>query len=241
MNIYDDARPLRVDEIEATSATQVRVRINDELVSEYAEDMKNGAIFPPLVCFAEQGSSRYILADGFHRLAAAVRAELKEIPVKLHEGSLGDALDHALGANATNGARRSSADKRHAVQLALKDPRHQKLTLREVAELCVVSKSLVHDIKQEANQKAQAKKAGTTGKEEPDGNARPTRPPPTQEEIDKQSLLLACSVINGFTFTGYDAVTKLGLGDDEYKAMSNAADWLDSALAPMGEGNDEQD
>ena len=39
---------LNIDKIEATSKTQARFRLDPVSIDEYAEDMKNGDIFPPL-------------------------------------------------------------------------------------------------------------------------------------------------------------------------------------------------
>ena len=58
---------LELDNIEATAATQVRVRIDRGIVEEYTEALMNGAQMPPLHVFREEGSQRNILADGFHR------------------------------------------------------------------------------------------------------------------------------------------------------------------------------
>lgn len=232
------------DEIEATGATQVRVRISPELVQDYQEALSNGAIFPPIICFAEEGSERYILADGFHRLQAHLNFGAEAIQVEMHDGGVGEALDYALSANEGHGARRTSADKRHAVQMALKDPRHKDRSIRDIADLCRVSKSLVHDIKQEQNKdKRQVSEKDSKGNKEPAaGNERQTREPPSQEEIDKAELMEACGVINRFPYSGAEAIDRMGLGPDEYQTLNNAADWLDGALAPMGtEGFDGED
>jgi hypothetical protein len=236
----DSVITLPVNEIEATSATQVRVRIDPVAVAEYAEALTNGAIFPPIVCYAEEGSERYILADGFHRLAAYTEAGIDEIEVELRQGGMGEALDFALGANSQHGIRRTSADKRHAVMMALKDPRHKKKTLRDIADLCRVSHETVRYLKQEKNQEKRVSKIDKPPAKEPaDGNEQKNvRPAPTQEEIDKRDMLDACNVINSFPYTGYDGVSKMELDSDDYKTMSNAADWLDSALAAMGEQDD---
>ena len=60
-----DEIELPINEIEATAATQVRAKIDPEVVDEYAAAMKRGDKFPRGVVFSERGSHRYILADGF--------------------------------------------------------------------------------------------------------------------------------------------------------------------------------
>ena len=63
---------LRCDQIEATDATQVRTKLSKEAIDDYCEAIKNGAQMPPVDVYAEKGSKRYIMADGFHRLYGTV-------------------------------------------------------------------------------------------------------------------------------------------------------------------------
>ena len=144
---------LAIDQIEATAGTQVRVKIDEKVVNEYAEAIKDGAMFPPLVVFAPKNSQRYILADGFHRLRAAIKVDRKTVGVKIKEGGVHEALHYALGANAEHGLRRSNDDKRNAVMLAFKDPNYDDWSLRQIADLCRVSHILVKNMKAEQNQK----------------------------------------------------------------------------------------
>ena len=112
---------LHPEMIEATAATQVRTKLHKDLIDAYCEDIKNGAIMPPIVVFCEKGAERWILADGFHRLYAHIHAEKDEIEVTIHEGGRHDALIYALGANACHGLRRTNADKINAVKMALRE------------------------------------------------------------------------------------------------------------------------
>jgi hypothetical protein len=225
---------LPIAEIEATASTQVRVRIDPNTIDEYADDMKNGHIFPPVVVFAEAGSERYILADGFHRLAAAQKAKLTEIGVVIKEGGLHEALMAALEANAGNGLRRTNADKCHAVEMALKDPFLSGLPLREIAEVCRVSHELVRTIKQGQNKKTEpAAKVSTDDKESAGENVLATKTPPTQDEVDKAEFMAAVKVILSFPYTGLSAIEHMYLGRDELHDIDLAADWMDSCATGL--------
>ena len=52
---------------------------------------------------------------------------------------------YSLGANQSNGLRRTNADKRHAVELALKE--FPKLSDRAIAEMCGVSQPFVSEFR----------------------------------------------------------------------------------------------
>lgn len=219
---------LAIDQIEASAGTQIRVKIDDAVVKEYAEAIGAGAIFPPIVVFAPKNSQRYILADGFHRLAAVKLLEKQTIGVEVKEGGTHEALSFALSANAAHGLRRSNADKRNAVMMALKDPNYDDWSLRQIGDLCHVSKDLVASIKSDLNK----------GEDEKTVKPRPRKEPPTQEQLDRKEFLGALATIKSFPYSGRLAWDKLQLmGDmddvefvygwlgeviDEHKAQENS-------------------
>lgn len=108
---------VQLDTVAFDAGTQIRAAIDQQVVSDYAEAMTNGATFPPIVLFHD--GNRYYLADGFHRFMAAQRNQFREIEADVRAGTKDDALWFALGANKQNGQRLNEADKRHAVLLAL--------------------------------------------------------------------------------------------------------------------------
>lgn len=113
--------------------------VQEEVAEEYAELMKGGTAFPSVDVYEEGG--RYFLADGFHRLIAALKAGKQTITANVHQGGRLDALKAALGANETHGLRRSIEDKRFAVGKALTE--FSDLSDRAIAELCHVSPTSV--------------------------------------------------------------------------------------------------
>jgi hypothetical protein len=138
-------KKLKLSEIVTDAGTQVRAGLNEATVTDYAEALAEGAKFPPVIVFHD--GSRTIAADGFHRIHAAVRNGATQIESDIRKGSKSDALKFALGCNAHHGLRRTNADKRHAVELALKE--FPNLSDRALAEICIVSDHLVGDIRRE--------------------------------------------------------------------------------------------
>lgn len=108
---------VRLDSIAFDAGTQIRAALDQQVVTDYAEQMTSGATFPPIVLFHD-GNQHY-LADGFHRFMAAQRNHFRDIDADVRAGTKEDALWFALGANRTNGKRLTESDKKHAVLIAL--------------------------------------------------------------------------------------------------------------------------
>src|SRR5690606_11458890 len=107
-------KELQLSKIVAEGTTQAR-QYDEALAQRYAEAMKDGAVFPPVVVFAN-GSS-YYLADGFHRIGAAKANKLSAIRAEIRQPMDGEsaqrsAILYAVGANDEHGQNRTSADKR---------------------------------------------------------------------------------------------------------------------------------
>ena len=223
---------LSTDNILASAATQVRKKLDKDTIDQYTEALGNGAIFPPLVVFAEQDSDRYILADGFHRHHAYVNAEIGIIEVEVHEGGLHEALLWALQANDEHGLRRTNADKVNSVEMALKDPEISTLQIIQIADICRVNERTVRRIRDDMDLNiGKRKKSNKKGKgEDPDPkDVRPTRPAPTQAEAERDELRAALSAIKAFPYGGEDAI-KLDLNKDDTADLEYAAAWCSHAV-----------
>lgn len=161
-----NTQSIKLSDIVTTRGTQIRAKIDAEAVGEYADAMTDGAKFPPVVVFHD--GIDYVLADGFHRVMAASRNGFKDILAEIHKGTKADALKFALGANTTHGIKRTNADKRRSVVLAL--AQWPKLSDRELAKICAVSDHFVGSVRKEstANEsqlKEPATRIGRDGKE----------------------------------------------------------------------------
>lgn len=125
------------------AGTQTRNIVNEGTVKEYANVMSDEAVFPPIIVYKE--GEIYYLADGFHRVRAAQQIGLKELDADVRQGTRKDALKFALGANDKHGLRRTAIDKRKCVDIALAE--FGELSDRQIADICVVSKTLVLEVR----------------------------------------------------------------------------------------------
>lgn len=240
-------RKLRLDNIEATAATQVRVRLDRGIIDQYTQDVKDGAAFPPIDVYCEPNSERYILADGFHRHRAFVNAEREEIGCYIHEGGLKEALIHALGANSEHGHRRSNADKRHAVEMALKDPEISQLQQQEIADICRVHTRTVRRIQNDILSKDSSN--GDDRTKSGDDDAPETHKPEdhtrdsgdvSQQQVETDELRQALKMITVLPYPGEDAPERLLLDDDLISDAEHVSVWLASLVLQARKNHEEE-
>lgn len=141
-------KTINIKTIRANGGTQSRVEINNEIVTEYAEAIKAGAEFPPVVVFND-GVDNW-LADGFHRFHAHNRAGKTSIAADVRTGTLRDAKLFSFGANGRHGQRPTNADKRKSVSEMLADSEWASWSQHKIAETCGVSVSFVSKMVHEA-------------------------------------------------------------------------------------------
>jgi len=161
---------------------QLRECLSEDVVSEYAEAMRNGAVFPPVTAFFD-GKKTY-LADGFHRVEAAQRAGFREIDADVRKGDYFAAEAFACGANSVTP--RSAETKKRCV-LRLWEHRKEHFgkddpSDREIANLSKLPRSTVKTIISELANVGQLilpkTVTGIDGKTR--ARALPTRPPTRQ-------------------------------------------------------------
>lgn len=138
-------KKLNLNAIRIDGGTQSRVEINMEAVADYAEAVKVGIEFPPVVVFHD-GVDHW-LADGFHRYHAHKQAGKASIHAEVRDGTARDAILHSLGANCTHGLRRTNADKRKAVSAMLSDGEWSAWSDRKIADACGVSQPFVSGLR----------------------------------------------------------------------------------------------
>lgn len=112
--------------------------------------------WPPLKV-AKRGN-RFILLDGFHRLAAAQNLKLATVQVTVVEATEEqDLRDIAFGLNAVHGSPLSLTDRRaHAAWLLRKNPNSSD---REIGRRCGLTQPTVAKVRQELEQQAQIEPA----------------------------------------------------------------------------------
>jgi hypothetical protein len=147
----DGRAPARVDSIPLSrikdGGAQMRVEMRIETVNDYANDMLNGVVFPPVIVFHD--GNDFWLGDGFHRVEASRKIGRETIVAEIRKGSARDAILHGVGSNASHGLRRTQADKRRAVERLLKDPEWARWSDRKVAEVAKVDHKTVGTIRRE--------------------------------------------------------------------------------------------
>ena len=112
---------LAIQTIRRDGGTQPRVAKDWETIYDYADLMTAGVKLPPVTVFYD--GSDYWLADGFHRVEAALSANLTEVDADVNQGTLSDAQWFSFSANQSHGLRRSNDDKSRAVKAALAHPK----------------------------------------------------------------------------------------------------------------------
>lgn len=158
--MYADKRsdqPIELDTLRLDGGTQPREAYDEQVLSEYADRMElddrgfvvdpQGQAWEPIVLYDDD--EHLWLADGFHRVRAARSKGLTSFQARIIVGNQRDAIKYSLSANARHGLRRTSSDKRRAVQRALTDDEWGAYSARALAELCSVSDFLVRQVRQE--------------------------------------------------------------------------------------------
>ena len=131
------------------SDIQPRAQLNLFIIDEYAQAMRDGASFPPVIVFHD--GAVYWLADGFHRVNAARQLGLVDIEADIKEGSRRDAVLYSVSANTMHGIRRTNEDKRRAVMTLLQDNEWGRWSDSEIARQCSVSHTLVQNLRPSCN------------------------------------------------------------------------------------------
>ena len=177
-----------VEKIRIDCGTQSREKIDQQVVSDYAVALKEGAKFPAVVVFHD--GLDYYLADGFHRYLSHVQAGRTEIEAEVKNGTLRDAILYSLSANDSHGLRRTNADKRKSVMTLLEDDEWKQWSSSEIARACKVSHVFV--IKLRKDDKPEVVKVTRNGKVS-ERKAEYEKPPevtPQDERDDALQILL---------------------------------------------------
>lgn len=218
------ATKVAIKDIINDGGTQMRASLNFETVSEYAEAMMAGVLFPPITLYYD--GETYWLADGFHRLQAwksiyqvagsAGTYDPAEVPAIVHAGTRRDAILHAAGANANHGLRRTNEDKRRAVEVLLRDPEWSQWSDRVIAEACAVSNKFVSSLRNKmtvnGTQSPTERKGadGRTINTQNIGSNRPA-PAPARRTLDTWIMQSIVETVRAKIYGDLDLKTESGL------------------------------
>lgn len=137
-----------VSELVLDERCQARADVDHEAVTEYRDAYAAGVALPEPKVFMVSGKA-YVV-DGYHRVPAAILAKKAWLKCEVvGEGTIEDAVWYAAGVNQAHGVRRTNADKRRAVRLALETPTGAEQSSAALAKHIGVSDKLVTLVREE--------------------------------------------------------------------------------------------
>ena len=135
-------REIPLDDLVLDPNLNLRDRLDDFTVERYADSWDR---LPPITVY--NIDDRLLVADGFHRHAAAVMLGKRTIRAEIIEGTFTDALDFVSSVNLFHGLPLTRAERRRAVEVKLK--LHHDWSDRRMAEELAVSRELVAKIRRQ--------------------------------------------------------------------------------------------
>jgi ParB-like chromosome segregation protein Spo0J len=135
-------REVPLDDLVLDQSLNLRDRLDDFTVERYADSWER---LPPITVYDVEG--KLLVADGFHRHAAAVMLGKRTIPAEIVVGTMTEALDFVASVNLFHGLPLTRAERRRAVEVKLK--LHHDWSDRRMAEELAVSRELVAKIRRQ--------------------------------------------------------------------------------------------
>ena len=132
---------IKLSAIRLDGGTQARAALDQSVVMEYSENMKEGDKFPNIIVFMD--GSTYWLADGFHRYFARKANGETEIECDVKEGTQRDALLYSFGANGGRGLKLNHEDVRSIITRMLQDDEWKSWSDTQIAKHIGTSKMTV--------------------------------------------------------------------------------------------------
>jgi hypothetical protein len=159
-----EIRELPLHDIILDPNLNLRDRLDQDTVDRYVEAWNR---MPPVTIFEVDGN--YLLADGFHRHAAAVVLNRRAIPAEVIKGTFEEAMDFVAGANLHHGLPLTRAERRRAIEVKLR--LHHERSDRHLAEELSVGRELVAKVRKQLVDSGQIeageKRIGADGKSYP--------------------------------------------------------------------------
>jgi ParB-like chromosome segregation protein Spo0J len=189
-----------IKSLTADLSLQIRGGINPKKVQQYQQIIREQELMDPVDAFYEEPISdktKFLLADGFHRVMAYEGVGTEKIPCRLHVGTHADALRFTLKENGHHGAQLTNAEKRSACEKAVLDAEVSALTDKQISAMIGCSPTLVGLIrrgesKQETSKKRTSRVTSIQATESPapksaaGENRKAGDVPPTKAKILKQ-------------------------------------------------------
>jgi hypothetical protein len=165
-----------LDDLVLDPALNLRDKLDDDTVTRY---MDAWGRMPPVTVYDVEG--RLLLADGFHRHAAAVTLGKRTIAAEIVVGSFAEAMDFVAGANLFHGLPLTRSERRRAIEIKLR--LHHERSDRHLAEEMSVGRELVAKIRRQLIESKEIP-AGAT-RLGADGKTYPSLPKSAHEHLPK--------------------------------------------------------
>ena len=137
-----------LSEITVDPAIQIRTKADEAVVERYRAIIREQGRMESIHLFSEDGlAGPLVLADGFRRVAAYAAEKVDAVPAKIHKGGHSEALEFAIHQNCHHGTPTTNADKRHAAEMAVTDPKLGNYSDKHLAYLIGVSTTLIGDVR----------------------------------------------------------------------------------------------
>jgi hypothetical protein len=215
-------KAIKLSDITIDGGTQQRVKINTEVVQEYAESMRCGHKFPPVTLFFD--GAQYWLADGFHRYHASREAELLDVLAEIHDGTSRDARLFSAASNSAHGLRRSNDDKRQSVLVLLLDSEWSQWTNVDIAKHCHVSHTMVNKLRGEI--------AGN------DGTEKAAKKPKKEKPAERETVSHPTPEANKDAGVNSELPKKEATEDENYDPKQDEIQEMQHAIADLGAENE---
>jgi hypothetical protein len=163
-------KKLKLSDIRIDCGTQPRIKLDLDLVKDYAEKMRDGVVFPPVDVFFD--GSEYMLSAGFNRYHATKSNGHTEIECNIINGTLRDAQLHAWKSNNKHGKPLTAEEVRAIIRKMLEDEEYGAWSNNKIAKDLHVSSMTVGRVRiamQEEKKEAKPKKRKYQDK---DGNEK---------------------------------------------------------------------
>ena len=171
---------LNISEITIDKDFQIRAEIDNPTVQKYVELLSENVRFPPLDVWETDG--KYILIDGFHRIAAMKEAGYVECEVSVYSGTKTQAMVQAARSNRSHGRPLTASDLRSTIAKLIECDRD--MSNASIAENAGCSPHTVNAVREALGMQT-ARVKGKDGKSYPARISRQPRPGQQEEESDK--------------------------------------------------------
>lgn len=137
-----------IDKITIDERAQTRVNgLDDATVAQYALDLENGSVFPPIVVLWDD--STYWLGAGFHRIAAYKRRGVEQVQAVIKPGGLREARFENYHANNKHGLQIDEQTRRAHLFWLLCDSEWMRRSDSWLAEETGISDKTIKRIREE--------------------------------------------------------------------------------------------